>query len=125
MRIPPHVVEAAIDSAPARFLAAGGRAEKDDVVFDAGRVGFTTFGEGIMVVEDETGELRESTKRDIALTARLADALSEIDTYEVAVGTKDAPPETAPLHNYEAALCNTTQAHLRRTTLELADESRP
>jgi trimethylamine--corrinoid protein Co-methyltransferase len=108
VRIPAHVVEAAIESAPPRFLAAG-RAEKDDIVFDAGRVGFTTFGEGIKVVDPETGELRESTKHDIGLSARLADALDEIDTYEVAVGAKDAPPSTAPLHNYEASLCNTTK----------------
>jgi trimethylamine--corrinoid protein Co-methyltransferase len=108
VRIPAHIVEEAIASAPPRFVAAG-RAAKNDVVFDAGRVGFTTFGEGIKVVDPYTLELRESTKADIAATARLADALSEIDTYEVAVGAEDVPPKTAPIHNYEASLCNTTK----------------
>jgi trimethylamine--corrinoid protein Co-methyltransferase len=108
VRIPPHVVEAAIASAPERVFGAG-RHPKDDIMFDAGRVGFTTFGEGIRIVDRDTGELRDPTKQDVADTARLADALDELDTYEIAVGAKDVPPETATIHSYEASLCSTSK----------------
>ena len=108
VKIPPHIVEAAIDSAPERVLLAG-RDPKDDVMLDPGRVGFTTFGEGIQIADLETGEWRAPTKQDVADTARLADFLDEIDTYEIAVGAKDAPTATSTIHSYEAALCNTTK----------------
>ena len=108
VRIPSHIVEAALSSAPERVFAAG-RDPKDDIMLDAGRVGFTTFGEGLKVVDLQTGERREPTKQDVADTARLADFLSELDTYEVAVGAHDVPPATATIHNYEAAICNTTK----------------
>ena len=78
-------------------------------MLDPGRVGFTTFGEGLRVVDLETGEMRESTKQDVADTARLADYLDELDTYELAVGAHDVPAATATIHNYEAAVCNTTK----------------
>ncbi len=101
-------MEAAIESAPERVFAAG-RDPKDDIMLDAGRVGFTTFGEGLKVTDLETGELRDSTKQDVADTARLADYLDELDTYELAVGAHDVPVATATIHNYEAAVCNTTK----------------
>ena len=108
VRIPAHVVEAAIESAPERVFAAG-RDSKDDIMLDAGRVGFTTFGEGLTVTDLETGEVREPTKQDVADTARLADYLDELDTYELAIGAHDVPTATATIHGYEAAVCNTTK----------------
>jgi trimethylamine--corrinoid protein Co-methyltransferase len=108
VRIPPHVVEDAIRSAPSRYTLYG-RDPKNDFVVEPGRVGFTNFSEGIRVIDVETGEYRESTKKDIADIARLNDYLSEFDTHEIAVGAKDAPPETAAVHNTEMQLLNTTK----------------
>jgi len=105
VKIPAYVVEEAIESAPATFIGCG-RDESYDMVFEPGRVGFTTFGEGLMVVDPETGELRESTKEDVATTARLADYLDGIDAYEVAVGASDVAPEMAEIHNYAAAVAS-------------------
>ena len=59
-----------------------------------GRVGFTNFGEGIKVIDPYTGELRESTKPDVADCTRLIDALPEIDVVERPLGAHDVPPET-------------------------------
>jgi len=108
VRMPPHVVEDAIRSAPSRYTLHG-RDPKHDFVVEPGRVGFTNFSEGIRVIDVETGEYRQSTKRDIADIARLNDYLSEFDTHEIAVGAKDAPPETAAVHNSEMQLLNTTK----------------
>ena len=108
VRIPPHVVEDAIRSAPSRYTLYG-RDPKNDFVMEPGRVAFTNFSEGIRVIDMETGEYRDSTKQDIADIARLNDYLSELDTHEIAVGAKDAPPRTAAVHNSEGQLLNTTK----------------
>jgi trimethylamine--corrinoid protein Co-methyltransferase len=106
--IPPHVVEDAIRSAPSKFVLCG-REAKNDIVLEPGRVAFTNFSEGIRVVDPQTGELRDSTKSDIADIARLNDYLSDIETFEIAVGAKDVPPETCAVHNAEAQYLNTTK----------------
>ena len=106
--LPPHVVEDALRSAPSKFVLCG-RDPKNDIVLEPGRVAFTNFSEGIRVVDPYTGELRDSTKADIADIARLNDYLSDIDTHEIAVGARDVPPETCAVHNAEAQYLNTTK----------------
>jgi len=108
VRIPPHVVEEAIASAPPSVVLCG-RDPKNDIVVGSGRVGFSNFGEGIKVVDLETGELRPSTKQDLCEIARLVDALPEVDVFEMAVVSGDQPPETFSLHNHEAAIVNQTK----------------
>jgi trimethylamine--corrinoid protein Co-methyltransferase len=108
IKLPPYMVEEAIASAPSKLFLAG-RNPKNDVVLETNRVGFTTFGEGIKVKDPYTGELRPSTKKDVEDTARLADAMSEIDVYERAVGAHEVPQEVGQLHNAEAAFNNTSK----------------
>jgi trimethylamine--corrinoid protein Co-methyltransferase len=64
---------------------------------------------GISIVDPATGEIREPIKQDVAATARVADYLDELDTYEIAVGAHDVPTATATIHSYEAALLNTSK----------------
>lgn len=108
VRIPPGVVDDAVRSAPAS-IALCGRDPANDIVIADGRVGFSNFGEGVMVVDPQSGELRESTKQDLADIARLCDALPAVDVFEIAVGAGDMPPRTASLHNHEAAIVNQTK----------------
>jgi len=108
VRIPPHVVDDAIASAPSRYTLYG-RIPENDFVMEPGRVAFTNFSEGIRVIDVETGEYRDSTRQDVADIARLNDYLSEFDTHEIAVGAKDVPPETCAVHNSEVQLLNTTK----------------
>jgi trimethylamine--corrinoid protein Co-methyltransferase len=108
VRIPPHVVEDAVRAAPSTFVLCG-RDPKNDFLMEPGRVAFTNFSEGIRVIDVETGEYRESTKQDVADIARLNDYLGHMDTHEISVGAKDAPPETAAVHNTEQQLLNTTK----------------
>ena len=109
VRFPPHVVEDAIHAAPERILLYGRGNEAHDVILEPGRVGFTNFSEGLQFVDPRDGGRRDSTKQDLADIARMADALSEIDTFGVAVGAHDVPPATAAVHNAEAQLLNTTK----------------
>ena len=57
VKFPPYLVEEAIRSAPSKILLAG-RNPKHDFVLESNRVGFTNFGEGIFVVDLETGSRR-------------------------------------------------------------------
>src|SRR5690606_22790603 len=98
VRIPPHVVEDAVASAPGTFTLCG-REPANDIVMAPGRVAFTNFSEGIAVVDTHTRRIRESTLQDVADIARLNDYLSEMDTHEISVGARDVPPETAAVHN--------------------------
>ena len=61
VKIPPLVVEEAIQSTPAQFVACG-RTPKNDVVLGRNRVTFTNFGEGIKINDPYTGEHRETVK---------------------------------------------------------------
>ncbi len=108
VKIPAQLVEDAIESAPSKILLAG-RDPKHDKVLEAGRVHFTNFSEGIVVVDPFNGERRTPVKADLANAAKLVDYLDEIDVCEKAVGSSDVPPEVLPLHNAEAMLTNTTK----------------
>jgi trimethylamine---corrinoid protein Co-methyltransferase len=108
VRIPPHIVEDSIRSAPASIVLCG-RDPANDIVIEAGRVGFSNFGEGIKVVDPYSGELRPSTKKDMGDIARLVDALPDVDVFEMAVVSGDKPPATTSLHNHEAALVDQTK----------------
>ena len=108
VKMRPNLVEDAIRSAPPKMLLAGRTAE-NDFVAESNRVGFTTFGEGIQIVDPYTGELRKPTKADVGHSARLADYLSEVDVYWRALGAHDVPQQAVPLHNAEAFLSNTSK----------------
>ena len=108
VRIPPHLVEQAIRTAPSKVVLAG-RNPKHDIVLEAGRVGFTNFGEGVLIVDPATGELRVPTKQDVADTAKVVDYLPNVDVYERAVAAHDVSQASAPLHQAEAWMTNTSK----------------
>ncbi|KUO51161.1 MAG: trimethylamine methyltransferase [Desulfitibacter sp. BRH_c19] len=108
VKIPAHIVEEAIVSAPKKVLLAG-RDPKHDIVMESGRVNFCPFGEGIMVIDPYTGEYRKSTKADKGNVARLVDALDQYDMLENTVAPRDVHPEMESLHNYEVTISNTTK----------------
>lgn len=110
VRFPEFMITDALASAPSKYVACG-RIPESDVVLESNRVSFTNFGEGIVVQDAQTGELRQTTKQDARDAARLIDALPHIETYERAVLSHDVPEEVCALHNAEASLTNTTKHH--------------
>lgn len=102
------MIEEAINSAPSKILLAG-RKPEHDFVMEGNRVGFTNFGEGINIIDIDTGHIRPTTKKDVAMTARMVDAMDEIDVNLRAVGAHDVDQAVAPLHNAEVLLANTTK----------------
>lgn len=108
VRIPPHMVEDAIRTAPPKATLFG-RDPKHDRVLESNRVHFTNFSEGVKINDLFTGENREPVKQDLADTARIIDYLEEIDFCEKALGAHDVPQDAVPLHNAEAYLTHTTK----------------
>ena len=108
VRIPGHLVEESIRSCPPKVYLCG-RDPANDLVLEGGRVCFSNFDEGIMLIDPRTGAYREPLLEDVRQVARLVDALPNMDTYESAVGAVDVPAQTASLYKWEAAVHNTSK----------------
>lgn len=108
VRIPQWLVAEAVASAP-EVLTLPGRTPDRDVMLDGRRVVFTNFGEAVYIVDPNTGDLRNSTKKDVEDLTRLVDALDVIPVCERMAGAQDYPEAVAELHNYEALLMNSTK----------------
>ncbi len=108
VRFPDHIVTQAISMCPSHILLAG-RDPDNDFMMGGKQVGFTTFGVGVFTEDLETGEIRESTKEDVAKIARLTDALTHMDILTAPVAARDKPDSSYDLHMLEAALLNCTK----------------
>jgi len=108
VKLPAYVVEDAVNSAP-EIITLAGRTPDRDVSLGGSRVMFTPFGEGIFIVDPDSGQLRDTCKKDLINITRVVDYLDAIDVMEKSVGSRDKPEEVASLHNYEAMLNNTTK----------------
>lgn len=108
VRFPQWMVKDAIASAPETLVLHGLTPDKD-VVLDGTRVVFTNFGEAVYILDTDTGEVRNSTKKDVEELTRLVDALDVIPVCERMAGAQDYPEAVAELHNYEALLRNTSK----------------
>jgi len=109
VKIHPYMVEEAILSAPSTVVMAG-REPKNDCVLDGSRVNFTTFGAGIFIHDIDTDECRSTNVQDVADTARMADALDNVNMYSHAVSAgSTCPKASVDLHEANAFLTNTSK----------------
>jgi trimethylamine---corrinoid protein Co-methyltransferase len=108
VKFPDHIVTQAISMCPSHILLAG-RDPANDFMIGGKQVGFTTFGVGVLMEDLETGEIRDSTKEDVAQIARLTDALAHMDIFTAPVTARDKPDSSSDLHMLEAALINCTK----------------
>lgn len=108
VKLPAHVVEGAISSAPPQIVLSA-RNPENDFVMGSDRVGFTSFGEGIMVIDPDSGEYRKSLKQDVANSALVVDYLSDVDVYERAIAARDVPDHVRTLHEADAYFNNTSK----------------
>ncbi len=110
VRIPPDLVQKAMSTAPRSFVL-GGREERFDLFLDGSCSYLCTDGTGVHVIDLETREMRPSRKEDVALMARVCDALPLISFFWPPVSAQDYG-YTAPLHQCHAGLTNTLK-HVR------------
>jgi len=113
VRIPPDLVVKAMSTAPRSFVLAG-REERLDLVLDGTRCYVCTEGVGTKVADPVTGEVRASRKDDVALMARICDALPPLAFFWPPVSAQDHG-RTAPLHECHAGLSH-TRKHVRGGT---------
>jgi trimethylamine--corrinoid protein Co-methyltransferase len=110
VRFSPDLVQKAMSTAPRSFVLAG-REERFDLVLDGSCSYLATDGTGVHVIDLETREKRASRKEDVALMARVCDALPLISFFWPLVSAQDYG-RTAPLHQCHAGLTNTLK-HVR------------
>lgn len=110
VRIPPDLVLRAMASAPRAFTLAG-REERFDLQLDGTCSYLCTDGTGVEVVDPQTRARRPSCKADVALAARVCDALPLVSFYWPPVSAQDYGL-TAPLHQCHAGLVHTLK-HVR------------
>jgi trimethylamine--corrinoid protein Co-methyltransferase len=110
VHIPPDIVLKALATAPRSFVL-GGREERFDIVLDGKRSYLATDGCGVHVIDLETRERRASRKSDVAMMARVSDALPLISFFWPLVSAQDYG-ETARLHEAHAGITNTLK-HVR------------
>jgi trimethylamine---corrinoid protein Co-methyltransferase len=113
VRIPADLVTRALATAPHEFVLAG-REERFDLRLDGGKVHISTEGVGTRVADLESGQVRPSRKDDVAMMARVADALPLVGFFWPPVSAQDHAA-IAPLHECHAALTSTLK-HVRGGT---------
>jgi len=119
LRIPPKLVEQALESAPESVVLYRRTGEPECYLEDH----TTSFGTGLgcpFILDRETGEKRPCTYDDVGKGALVCDALDEIN-FVMPVGIiSDRPTRIADVHQLEATALNTTKpivysAHNRQT----------
>jgi len=113
VRLPRDLVDKAMATAP-RDIVLGGREPRFDLTLDGSRSYLTTDGCGVHVVDLETREKRSSRKSDVAMMARVADAIPFVSFFWPMVSAQDHGI-TAPLHECHAGLTSTLK-HVRGGT---------
>jgi trimethylamine:corrinoid methyltransferase-like protein len=108
VRVPGHLIEAALRSAPAVFTLAGREPERD-LPLDGHHVWAATDGCGVEVADLATGERRRSTLDDVASICRVAEELPDVGFIWMPVSAQDVPPESRALRELAAALSITTK----------------
>ena len=108
VKVPGHVIEAALKKAPPIFTLAA-RDPSRDLSLDGNHVYVGTDGCGVEVIDLLTNERRRSRLQDVADIARVADYLEEIAFHWTAVSAQDCPAETRSLHELRAIWENSTK----------------
>ena len=108
IRIPEKVIREAVEKAPARFRLAA-RDTAKSVELGSGRTYFTNSATGIKVLDHVTGRVRDSLLSDVAVFAKIADALDNIHFYGPTVVAHDVKGEMHFLSETLMALENTTK----------------
>lgn len=113
VRFPPDLILKALKQAP-RSYDLSGRSEGTTLILDGSSSHFGTDGCGVDTVDIHSGKRRRSTKEDVAMMARVADALGSIAFYWPMVSAQDFGL-TASLHELEASFNNTVK-HVQTVT---------
>jgi len=107
-RLPEYIVEDSLKKAP-KVVRLCGRDPEQDFVIEGKKVYFGSVGGATVLADRRTGERRWSKTEDMAETAKVCDALENID-YAMGLFTPmDAPREVQGLYEQDAVMSNTVK----------------
>jgi len=109
--IPREVVEWALQQAP-RVVKLAARDPERSVVLDGRRPHHTTDSQGTRVIDLGSGDLHDSTAKDLEMGFRFADALDMVEIVNVMISATDKPGKLRNLHHYALAFSQTSK-HVR------------
>lgn len=123
VRIPEEMVNEALRKVP-NELTLCGRDQKNDMTIPvAGPPFVATTGLGVYIRDMETGQKRDSTKKDIADFIRLADGLAPVDFVWTTLTATEVPQVSHSLHELWTAMQNTTK-HVNGVSLQSASDAK-
>lgn len=122
VKIPGHIIEAALKKAPPAYTLAA-RDESQDLPLDGNHVHLGTDGCGVEVIDLQTGERRRTRLQDVGEIAKVADFQDEIAFHWVAVSAQDMPTHTRGLHEIKAVWENSTK-HVQTESIYSEAEAR-
>ena len=106
--LPEYIVEESLRKAP-KVVRLCGRDPSQDFVIEGKKVYFGSVGGATVLTDRRTGERRISKTEDMAETAKVCDALENID-YAMGLFTPmDAPREVQGLYEQDAVMSNTVK----------------
>lgn len=108
VRIPPHLVEEALVSAPKTFRACG-RNPENDWVCDSNRTGFVNFGEAVQMIDPVTRELRKPSQKDLDDVVRVCEYLDQIVVFERPLVPAEVDPDVGQVYVAESFFRNCTK----------------
>ncbi|MFC2012954.1 trimethylamine methyltransferase family protein [Chloroflexota bacterium] len=108
VRIPSHLVEDALKSAPKRVTLSS-RDGQREVLLEGTKVYFGTGSDCPYILDSFTGERRLFTKKDVGQAALIADYLPNIDFFMSLGLVSDVPKATSDRHQFQAMILNTAK----------------
>ena len=108
VHIPPWMVQEALSTAPCR-VAMGNRDGDRAMFLEKGRSYYGTGSDTPYTVDIHNGQLRFSTKQDVANATIISDALSNVDFIMSLALASDVPKKNSYIHQFEAMVLNTNK----------------
>jgi trimethylamine--corrinoid protein Co-methyltransferase len=108
VRLPPAMIEYALEKAPKKILLAG-RDPENDLILEGKRVHIGTGGSALQVLDLDDGRIRPAVLKDVGDIARLVDALENIHFYLLPVYPTDVSEGCVEINRFYSALANTTK----------------
>ena len=122
-KIPEKMVNQALESVQKEFTLCARDPKHDLKVPTKTYPWMTTSGLAIFVSDYETGEYRDSTRKDIAAFTRLGDAVDSADFLWTALTARDVTPLAHGPHELWVTMQNTTK-HVQGVTAQSAEDAK-
>ena len=108
VRMPPEMVDRALETAAGNVVLHD-RAGRPSMTLSSGRIYFGTGSDLVYTLDAETGQRRPSVLRDVERSARLCDALEELDFLMSFALPGDVTGEDVEPQQYYAMVSNSTK----------------